>query len=314
LRFVRGVVDSEDVPLNISREMLQNNPIVAAIRKAVTNRVLADIKALAEADAEKYETLWSTFGAVLKEGLYEDMERRDILFEIARFHSSSHEGWRSLPDYVAGLRPNQTQIYYLAGDSIEQLRGSPQLEGFAARGVEVLLLCDPVDNFWVTTALGFDGKPFKSITQGDVDLSAIPLKEESQDKGEEKEKSAPQTAKLIDRLKLLFADDVSEVRASSRLVESPACLVAPEGGPDRGLNKFLEQRAGEGGVAPVLEINPSHPLVKALSGKRGKKGLGDFDDLAWLLLDQARILEGAPPGNPAKFTERLNKLVLGGLK
>ena len=242
------------------------------------------------------------------------MERRDILFQIARFHSSAHDGWRTLKDYVAGLRPNQTQIYYLAGDSLEQLRGSPQLEGFAARGVEVLLLSDPVDNFWVTTALGFDGKPFKSITQGDVDLSAIPLVDETKDKEKEKQKSAPETADLISRLKTLFADEVSEVRASSRLVESPACLVATESGPDRGLGKFLEQQAGKGSVSPVLEINPSHPLVKALSGSGGKKGAAEFDDIAWLLLDQARILEGAAPGNPAKFTERLNKLVLGGLK
>jgi molecular chaperone HtpG len=213
---------------------------------------------------------------------------------------------------VTDLRPNQTEIYYLAGGSLEQLRGSPQLEGFAARGVEVLLLCDPVDNFWVTTVLGFDGKPFKSITQGDVDLSAISLFDEKQDKekDQQQEKSTPETAELIGRLKTLFKDEVSEVRASSRLVESPACLVAPENGPDRGLGKFLEKQAGQGSINPVLEINPSHPLVKALL----EKGVGDFDDIAWILLDQARILEGAAPGNPAKFAERLNKLVLGGLK
>ncbi|MHA1165106.1 MAG: molecular chaperone HtpG [Alphaproteobacteria bacterium] len=314
LRFVRGVVDSEDVPLNISREMLQNNPVLASIRKAVTNRVLGDIKTLAEKDTEKFEVLWNAFGAVIKEGLYEDMERRDVLFQIARFHSSAHDGWRTLKEYAADLRPNQTNIYYLAGDSLEQLRGSPQLEGFAARGVEVLLLCDPVDNFWVTTALGFDGKPFKSITQGDVDMEAIPLIDETKDAEKEKQKTAPETADLLAKLKTLFADEVSEVRASSRLVESPACLIAPESGPDRGLGKFLEKQAGKGSVAPVLEINPSHPLVKALSASGGKKSAADFDDIAWILLDQARILEGAAPGNPAKFTERLNKLVLGGLK
>jgi len=310
LRFVRGVVDSEDVPLNISREMLQNNPVLTSIRKAVTNRVLADIKSQAEDDPEKFEAFWTAFGAVIKEGLYEDMERRDTLYEIVRFHSSAHEGWRTLKEYVTDLRPNQTEIYYLAGDSLEQLRGSPQLEGFAARGVDVLLLCDPVDNFWVTTALGFDGKPFKSITQGDVDLSAIPLIDEKQDKDEKSEKSTPETAELIGRLKTLFEDEVSEVRASSRLIESPACLVAPESGPDRGLGKFLEKQAGQGSINPVLEINPTHPLVMALLGK----GVGDFDDIAWILLDQARILEGAAPSNPAKFAERLNKLVLGGVK
>jgi molecular chaperone HtpG len=314
LRFVRGVVDSEDVPLNVSREMLQNNPIVASIRKAVTNRVLADIKALSEKDKDKFEGLWTAFGSVLKEGLYEDMERRDTLFEIARFHSTKGDDWRTLKDYIASLRPNQTAIYYLAGESQEQVKASPQLEGFAARGVEVLLLSDPVDNFWVTTALGFDGKPFQSITQGDIDLSAIDLLEEKKGKKDDAAKTAPETAKLVERLKTLFADELSDVRASARLVESPACLVAPEGGPDRGLGKFLDKQSGKGNVMPVLEFNPSHALVKALSkADTGKKGSA-FDDLAWLLLDQARILEGALPTDPAKFAERLNKMVLNGLK
>jgi molecular chaperone HtpG len=314
LRFVRGVVDSEDVPLNVSREMLQNNPIVASIRKAVTNRVLADIKALSEKDKDKFEGLWTAFGSVLKEGLYEDMERRDTLFEIARFHSTKGDDWRTLKDYIASLRPNQTAIYYLAGESQEQVKASPQLEGFAARGVEVLLLSDPVDNFWVTTALGFDGKPFQSITQGDIDLSAIDLLEEKKGKQDDAAKTAPETAKLVERLKTLFADELSDVRASARLVESPACLVAPEGGPDRGLGKFLDKQSGKGNVMPVLEFNPSHALVKALSkADKGKKGSA-FDDLAWLLLDQARILEGALPTVPAKFAERLNKMVLDGLK
>ncbi|MFQ5626861.1 MAG: molecular chaperone HtpG, partial [Methyloligellaceae bacterium] len=269
---------------------------------------------LAEKDKDKFEILWRNFGAVLKEGLYEDIERRDALFEIARFTTSKGDELRTLTAYVADLRPNQTAIYYLAGESLEQLRGSPQLEGFAARGVEVLLLCDPVDNFWVTTALGFDGKPFQSITQGDADLSAIALLEETAGGKEAAKKTAPETAKLVEKLKTLFANELSDVRMSARLVDSPACLVAPAGGPDRGLGKFLEKQSGKGAVQPVLEINPSHPLVRALA-KAGKgKASAKFDDLAWLLLDQARILEGAQPSNPAKFAERMNKFVLGGLK
>ncbi|MCH8239399.1 MAG: molecular chaperone HtpG [Proteobacteria bacterium] len=314
LRFMRGVIDSEDIPLNISREMLQNNPVAAAIRKAVTNRVLSELKTLAEKDKDKFEDLWSNFGAVLKEGLYEDMERRDALFEIARFRTSNGDAWRALSDYVAGLKPGQTAIYYLAGESLEQLRGSPQLEGFAARGVEVLLLSDAVDNFWVTTALGFDGKPFQSITQGETDLSAIPLLETKEGEKGADEKIALEIAALAGKLKTLFADELSDVRLSVRLVGSPACLVAPAGGPDRGLGKILEQQSGKGGVRPVLEINPSHPLVQALAEAGKGKASADFDDLAWLLLDQARILEGAPPRNPAKFAQRMNKFVLGGLK
>ena len=311
LRFVRGVVDSEDVPLNISREMLQNNPIVAAIRTGVTNRVLSQLTDLAEKDREKFEEFWKTFGAVVKEGLYEDMERRDALFELARFRTSKGEGWRTLKEYVADLKPNQTAIYYLTGDSPEQIASSPQLEGFAARDVEVLLLSDPVDNFWVTTELGFEGKPFQSTTQGDVDLSAIPAPEtKDKEKDDGKDATTPDSAKLLEKLKSLFADELTDVRTSSRLVESPACLVAPAEGPDRGLGKFLEKQAGKAGVKPVLEINPSHDLVKALE----MSNTSDFDDLAWLLLDQARILEGGLPENPGKFTERLNRLVLNGRK
>ncbi|MEM8743344.1 MAG: molecular chaperone HtpG [Pseudomonadota bacterium] len=310
LRFVRGVVDSEDVPLNISREMLQNNPIVAAIRTGVTNRVLSELEKLAKDDAEKFEVFWETFGAVVKEGLYEDMERRDSLFELARFRSSKGDGWRTLKEYIEDLRPNQTAIYYMTGDSREQIAASPQLEGFAARGVEVLYLSDPVDNFWVTTALGYDGKPFQSITQGDIDLEAIPLSEDKSEAGEKKAEADADTAKLVERLKSLFGDELTDVRASSRLVDSPACLVAPAEGPDRGLDKFLEKQAGQSGLKPVLEINPSHDLVTALSSAKADA----FDDIAWLLLDQARILEGTLPENPGKFAERLNRLVLDGQK
>ncbi len=316
LRFVRGVIDSEDMPLNISREMLQNNPIAAAIRTAVTNRVLSEIAKCAEKEPATFDALWSAFGAVIKEGLYEDPARRDTLFETVRFRTTKGDDWRSLADYVADLRPNQTAIYYLTGESLDQLRGSPQLEGFAARGVEVLLLADPVDNFWVTTALGFDGKPFQSITQGAPDLTAIPLLDDKAPAPDEETPGA-ETAELVGRLKGVLEDAVSDVRVSTRLVESPACLVAAEAGPDRGLGKLLEKQAGEAGTRPVLEINAGHPLVKALEARsRPADGEADgpgFEDLAWLLLDEARILDGLVPADPVKFSERLNRLVLAGL-
>lgn len=319
LRFVRGVIDSEDMPLNLSREMLQNNPVVAAIRKAVTNRVLSEIAKCAENDPETFNTLWENFGPVIKEGLYEDPERRDELFKTVRFKTTKGEEWRSLAEYVADMRPNQTAIYYLTGESLEQLRASPQLEGFRARGVEVLLLADPVDNFWVTTALGYEGKPFQSITQGEADLSDIPLLDEKAEDGEEAASDAA-AAELVGRLKTVLADGVSDVRVSKRLVESPACLIAGAGGPDRGLNKLLEKQAGATGALPVLEINPGHPLVKKLEAA-AKPQTGDddtaqaesgFEDLAWLLLDEARILDGLAPADPAKFSQRVNRLVLSG--
>ena len=305
LRFVRGVIDSEDMPLNFSREMLQNNPIVAAIAKSVTSRVLDRIANLAEKDSEKFEQLWRAFGSVLKEGIYEDPERRDRLFEIARFHTSESDELRSLGQYVSGLRSNQTAIYYLIGDSLEQLRSSPQLEGYRGRGLEVLLLAHPVDNFWVTTAAGFDGKPFQSITQGEVDLSKIePLETKEGD-------TALASSAILARIKGALADAVDDVKASNRLVESPACLVAAHGAPDRGMDKILQNQTGTAGRLPILEVNLAHPLVMAIDGKSANQTL--FEDLAWLLLDEARILEGRAPADPAKFSARVNRLVIGAL-
>jgi molecular chaperone HtpG len=308
LRFVRGVVDSADMPLNISREMLQNNPMVAAIRKALTGRVLSELKALAEKEPEAYARFWQTFGAVLKEGLYEDHERRDALYELARFASTaSSEQPRSLKDYVAALKPNQTEIYYLTGETLDRLKASPQLEGFRARGIEVLLLSDPVDNFWVMTALGFEGKPFRSVTQGDARLDAVPLAE-----GAKTPPPAPiSTAQLVEALKRSLGAAVSDVKVSSRLVDSPACLVAAAAGPDRGMDKIMSKQTGRGAMAPVLEINAGHKLVEKLEKSR----TGDttsFDDFAWLLLDQALILEGGTPNDPAKFAERMNRMLLAG--
>ena len=308
LRFVRGVVDSQDMPLNISREMLQNNPMVTAIRKAVTNRVLSELKTLAEKDADAYAKVWEAFGAVLKEGLYEDHERRDALYELTRFHTTaSGDKQRSLKEYIGALKENQTALYYLTGESLDKLKSSPQLEGFRARGVEVLLLTDPVDNFWVTAALGFEGKPFKSITQGDANIDAIALTEGAATPAA----ATGTTPQLIEALKRTLGTAVSDVKTSNRLVDSPACLVAPNSGPDRGLERIMARQTDRSVTSPILEINPGHKLVQRLEASRsGDKAA--FDDLAWLLLDQARILEGGTPDDPGKFAERMNRLLLAG--
>lgn len=316
LRFVRGVIDSEDMPLNLSREMLQNNPTVAAIRKAVTGRVLSELAKYANNDPEGYKTLWQHFGAVLKEGIYEDPERRDSLYKLCRFKTTkTAEGeLRSLADYVADMRENQKEIYYLVGDNAKQVMWSPQLEGFKARDVEVLLLSDPVDNFWVTTALGFEGKQFKSITQGDVNLDDIPLAQRPRKK--KKDEPDQQTiASVIRAVAEVLGDHVSDVRESRRLVNSPACLVAPEGGSDRALGKLLEKQHSGKAQAPILEINPKHEWIDLLQAKSRGRSIGDekdrkeFEDLAWLLFDQANILDGVLPLDPVKYTERLNRLI-----
>ncbi|MDP2619768.1 MAG: molecular chaperone HtpG [Hyphomicrobiales bacterium] len=316
LRFVRGVIDSEDMPLNISREMLQNNPLVEQIRKAVTNRVLSELGRLAEAEPEKFIKIWESFGAVIKEGLYEDAERRDELYELTRFRTTRKpEGWRSLKDYVADLKDNQTAIYTIAGESLDQLAASPQLEGFRARGIEVLLLSDPVDSFWTATALGFAGKPFRSVTQGAADLDAIPLKE-SAAKDESKDKKAePGKAKLatlIAMVKETLGSAVSDVALSQRLTSSPCCLVAPAGGPDRQLEKLLARHAGQAALsAPVLEINPDHALIAALAESAAAGGNAEpVKSAVWMLFDQARIAEGEGPHDAAAFCNRLTDILV----
>jgi len=307
LRFVRVVADSADMPLNVSREMIQKTPVFAAIQKAVTNRMLQELKKLASDDPEKFNKIWANFGAVLKEGLYEDFERRDQLFEIARFSTTaSGAGTRTLADYVKDLRPNQTAIYYIAGDDAERLASSPQIEGFKKRGIEVLILSDPVDSFWVSTALGFDGKPFKSATQGAVDLKDIPLAD-SDDKPEEKPDANANIATFIAFAKQTLGDEVEDVRTTDRLADSPACIVAPESGMDRRLERMLaEHGQAQKSSKPVLELNPDHGLIKGLADKF--TGGGDKDVLAdavWLLFDESKLIDGEHPSDMAAFARRL---------
>ncbi len=301
LRFVRGVIDSEDMPLNISREMLQNNPQVAAIRKAVTNKVLSELKKCAENDAAKFKKIWDVFAPVIKEGLYEDMERRDQLFEIARFCTTRAPSV-TLKDYMEGLKENQTAIYYLTGEDATKAAASPQLEGYKARDVEVLLLTDPVDSFWVRTAIGFDGKPFKSVTQGAADLDLIKVKDEA--KAETASDGA--TPVLIAAMKQALGERVKDVRASKRLTDSAVCLVA-DGAMDRTLEKLLSRQKDSGVSisAPILEINASHPLIINLAKTAKDKGATAVEEAAQLLLDQAFILEGEPIADPAGFAKRM---------
>jgi molecular chaperone HtpG len=306
LRFVRGLVDSADLPLNVSREMIQESPVFAAIQKGVTNRVLSELDKLSASDAPAYGKIWDNFGAVLKEGLYEDFGRRETLLGLARFASSTSGGEkRSLKDYVAALKENQTAIYYANGADQERLAASPQLEGFRARGIEVLLLTDQVDSFWVTSGLDFDGKPFKSVTQGMADLGLIPVAE-----GQTPPAEAPaDVASFIAFIKTTLGEAVSDVRASERLTESAVCLIAPEHGMDRQLEKLL---AGAGrappGVKPVLEINPRHELIAALA--RLDEGRQDLrEDAAHLLLDEAKIADGEAPNDPRSFSARLGRVL-----
>ena len=312
LRFVRGLVDSADLPLNVSREKIQESPLLAAIRKGVTSRILSELERLADKEKDAYLKIWDVFGAVLKEGIYEDFERRDVLLKLARFKTTAAgDEWRSLADYIAALKTNQTAIYYLAGDEIGRLKSSPHLEGFGARGVEVLLLPDPVDTFWVMPGVSFDGKPFKSVTQGAADLALIPRLDAA---------SAPEpdiaeaVKQFLAFLKLTLGDAVAEVRASERLTDSAVCLVAAETGPDRALEKLLAN-AGRltSASKPILEVNPHHKLVVALAALG--PGEQEFkEDAAHLLFDEARLLEGDRPGDARLFSDRLARVLERGLR
>jgi molecular chaperone HtpG len=306
LRFIRGVIDSEDLPLNISREMLQNNPQLAQIRKAVTTRVISELETLGDKEPEAFARIWDGFGPVIKEGIWEDYERREKLLGLSRFTTTAGEN-RSLKQYVEDLKPNQTEIYYLTGESVDRLKANPKLESAKARGIEVLLLTDPVDAFWTSAPLDFGGKPLKSLSQGDIDLGLIPQLEEKSE--EDKDRPRADEAAVIAVIKDTLGARVSDVRASQRLTSSASCLIAGGNGQDRALERLLAAQNKGSGTKPILEINMRHPLVAAISGD------GDTArDLSFLLLEQAQILDGELPEDPAAFAVRLNQLVLRGLK
>jgi molecular chaperone HtpG len=303
LRFIRGVIDSEDLPLNISREMLQNNPQLAQIRKAVTGRVIGEFESLSDKEPETFTKIWDAFGPVIKEGIWEDFERREKLLALSRFNTTAGDK-RSLKQYVENLKPNQTEIYYLVGDSIERLKSNPKLESANARGIEVLLLTDPVDAFWTSAPLDFGGKPLKSLSQGDVDFGLIPLIDDQADDA----KPGGDEAMTIAMIKDALGDRVSDVRASQRLTTSASCLVAGGAGRDRALERMLAQQNRGAVTKPILEINMRHPLVAAISGERD-----EARDLSLLLLEQAQILDGELPEDPAAFANRVIQWVLRGL-
>lgn len=305
LRFVRGIVDTADLPLNVSREMIQDSPLLGAIKKGVTNRVLSELAKLAEQEGDAFSKIWENFGSVIKEGIYEDFERRAQLLGLARFKTTaSSDGRRSLKDYVAALKENQTAIYYIAGDDAGRIATSPQLEGFRARGIEVLLLSDPVDSFWVSGAPEFEGKPFKSVTQGAADLSLIPLLDNATPPSTE---TSEAVQALLAAMKEVLADQVADVRASERLTDSAVCLVAAEDGPDRQFERLLTAAGRiESASKPILEVNPRHEMIVGLAAVQNE---AVRSDVANLLLDTARVLDGERPTDAKAFSERLSRLV-----
>jgi molecular chaperone HtpG len=313
LRFVKGIIDSEDLPLNISREMLQSNPMVARIRQQLTRRVLSELGKKASEAPEEYAKFWDNFGAVLKEGLYEDREQRETLLSLARFRSTARDALISLDDYVAAMRPGQDAIYTITGDNLDLLKKSPQIEGFRARGIEVLLLTDPIDEFWASAVGAYQEKPFKSATRGGVDLDKIAPAEDKA--AADKPEPPAKLASLIAIFKLALGDAVKDVRGSERLTDSAVCLVADEGDLDMHLERLLKQhRQLDTAAKRILELNPRHRLIERLAASVGEAGASEqLSEFAWLLLDQARIVEGEQLPDPSAFARRLALLLERGL-
>ncbi|MEC7944112.1 MAG: molecular chaperone HtpG [Pseudomonadota bacterium] len=317
LRFLRGVVDSEDLPLNVSREILQDNPTIARMRSTIVKKVLSEFRKKAEKKADEYKLFWDNFGPVIKEGLYEDFENRDAIQKIVRFYSTTgNDDLVSLDDYVGRMKKGQDAIYYISGEELDAVRRSPQLEGFAAKGIEVLLLTDAVDEFWIPAVGIYEGKPFKSATRAGADLDKIETDiEEDSVKDEDNSPEKGKVDALIAMFKLTLNDEVKDVRVSERLTDSAVCLVSDEGDMDLRVERMLKQQNQlQQSFKRILEINPRHALITALAQSVGKEGAGEkVEEAAWLLLDQARIIEGEQIPDPTAFSRRLNTVMASAL-
>ncbi len=316
LRFVKGIVDTQDIDLNVSREMLQNNPAVAKISKSLVGKILRELKKIADKDKAKYIQFWNEFGQVLKEGLYEDLERKDTLLELARFSNNENDDLVSLDDYVNAMDKNQKDIYYIAADTKSQALSSPHLEGFKSKGIKVLVMADPIDQFWLSMAGQFKEKNFVSITQGEIDLDNIKSdKKDPKNKDTKKDDVDKKFTNLIAHLKASLGQNVKDIRLTSKLTDSPACLVADKGDMDVAMENLMKQRDPNYQGAPrILEINPEHTLVEKMNKLLSDKKHNNLvDDAGTLLFEQARMMEGKLPSDPTKFAKIMNNFLVKGV-
>jgi len=307
LRFIRGVIDSNDLPLNISREILQHNKQIDAIRSGTVKKVLSALENMAKNEPEKYATFWKEFGRVFKEGIVDDHNNKPRIAKLLRFsttHDDNPMPVITLEDYVGRMKEGQKKIYYITAESFLAAKNSPHLEIFRNKGIEVLLLTDQIDE-WVSTQLTeFDGKSLQSITKGDLDLGDL----ENEEEKKEAEKATDALKPLLDRVKIALAEKVKEVRITHRLTTSPACLVADEQAMDASLERLLKS-AGQAipGSHPIMEINPQHPIVEALKEEKDETR---FQDWAFILFEQALLSEGGQLDDPAAFVKRLNEMFI----
>jgi molecular chaperone HtpG len=304
LRFIRGVIDAADLPLNVSREILQETRDMEMIRNGCVRKTLDLLDDIAENRPEDYKKVWEHFGKVLKEGVGEDHANKERIARLLRFRSTrADEESVSLADYLGRMKEGQDKIYYLTADTLSAAKASPHLEVFRKKGVEVLLLADRVDEWVVSNLFEFEDKSLASVAKGQVDLSAIQSEGEDKD---EPAKAEEEAKPLLERLRKSLETRAKDVRASQRLVESPACLVADEGDMNANLARMLKQMGqAVPETPPILEVNLGHPLLKRLEGEEGER----FDEMAALLLDQAVLLDGGQLADPAGFVKRLNALL-----
>jgi len=308
-RFISGVIDCPDIPLTVSRDVLQDNSVVIAIKKAIRNRLINTFSKLSKNNSEKYSEVWNNFGAVIKEGLYEDYEKRDDLLKLLRFQSTEGNDLRSLDQYVTDMKENQTSIFYITGEILNTINANPQLEGFKARGVEVLTLTDPVDSFWTNTVLGFEGKSFKQVSQAQEELKLIPIIDDKDKKEDKSTEGNKNLSEAISYLKANLVSLVIDVRFNESLVDSPVCLSIADGGVDKTLEKILMERQGAEKSLPILEINPNHSLIKQFSNKLSKKKSKDLEIIARILYDYALIMDGEKPSDISVFGQNLQELL-----
>jgi molecular chaperone HtpG len=311
LRFIKGVVDSDDLPLNVSREILQHNKKIDTIRNANIKRVLGELEKLAKNDEEKYAEFWKEFGQVMKEGPVEDFANREKVGALLRFASTQGDGDQenvSLDAYIERMKEGQEKIYYITADSLSAAKNSPHLEVFKKNGIEVLLMKDRVDEWMMSNLTEYKEKSFQSVAKGELDLSKISGVEAEETDKEAQEKAQEAHKSMVEQMKTALGEDVKEVRISSRLVDSPACLVVEEQDMSANLARVLKQIGQDAPMPkPIMEINVDHPLLNRLEAEQDDER---FNELARVLFDQALLAEGGQLDDPAGFVNRMNKLML----
>ncbi len=308
LRFVHGIIDTPDLDLNVSREMLQHNPALKRISKSLIKRILNELKRIKEKDSDKFDVFWKEFGQAFKEGIYEDNDNKNNILELSKFHSSKSDKPIFLSEYLERIKKNQSEIFYISSDNIGRAKTSPHLEGLDSKGLEVLFFVDPIDTFWLQMVQEYEGKSFTSITKGSIDLSKFDEENKSEDKKKKSpkgKKSKLDFAKLIEKMKEDLGDNVKDVRLSTKLVGSPSCLVADDVGMDVQMERIMKLHDKDfSGMPRILELNENHEFLIKLH-KLHSDSPDSIKDAAFMLLDQAKIMEGQMPSDLAEFSRRL---------